>query len=138
VTFGVPAAWIPRDVIDDVVRTHGKQPKRSDSKQPAHLMVLYACVLALYADDDYEQVMTQLTERIRELGGWSHTWEEPTSGGITRARKRLGFEVVRDVYDQMAEPAGTCSLPPGAAKKAAARRRKAAQVAAFSSSWISL
>jgi hypothetical protein len=97
-------ASVPRDVIDDAVAAHGRQAKRSDGKCPPHVMFYFAMALALYADDDYEQVMAQLTEKLAALRCWDSAWQDPTSGGITQARKRLGAEVLGEVYDRVAEP----------------------------------
>ena len=40
----------------------------------------------------------------RSRRGWPGRWGAPTSGGITRARERLGFEPLRDIFAQVAVP----------------------------------
>jgi hypothetical protein len=37
-------------------------------------------------------------------GGWEAEWETPTSGGIAKARARLGLEPVKQVFEQVAVP----------------------------------
>jgi hypothetical protein len=112
-SLGVLASELPREAVDEVVAAHGKQPRRRDSKLPAHVMVYFALALGLWSGDDYEQVMAQLTDRLGGLGGWDAGWEAPTSGGITKARQRLGPEVLADLYERLAEPVAEI-LTPGA------------------------
>ena len=56
-------------------------------------MVVYLVMaLALLADDDYEEAAARLTETLTAWGCWDYAWSVPTSGGITQARQRLGYE----------------------------------------------
>src|SRR6266545_3996881 len=73
VSLGVLPAFVPRDAVDDAVTAAGKQAKRSDGKLPPHVMVYFVMALALFADDDYEEVATRLTEALTAgafLGPW--------------------------------------------------------------------
>src|ERR1039457_7662297 len=90
VSLGVLAAFVPRDAVDDAVAAAGKQARRSDGKLPPHVMVYFAKGMALFADDDYEEVAARLAGTLGSWKCWDARWEAPTSGGITRARKRLG------------------------------------------------
>ena len=67
--------------------------------------------LALFADDDYEEVAARLTETLREWCCWDDTWEVPTSGGVTQARQRLGFEPVKELFAQVAAPVAEEETP---------------------------
>jgi hypothetical protein len=104
VSLGVLASSVPRDVIDDAVAAAGRQAKRSDGKLPPHVMVYFAMAMALFADDDYEEVAARLAGTLGAWGCWDAKWGPPTSGGITRARERLGFEPLRDIFAQVAVP----------------------------------
>ena len=104
VSLGVLASSVPRDVIDDAVAAAGRQAKRSDGKLPPHVMVQFAMAMALFADDDYEEVGARLAGGLGSWGCWDARWGAPTSGGITRARERLGFEPLRDIFAQVAVP----------------------------------
>lgn len=104
VSIGVLAAAVPRDVIDDAVTEFGRGAKRADAKLPAHVMVYFAMAMALFADEDYEEVLARLTGTLGDFGCWDARWERPGSPGITQARKRLGPEVVRRVFEQVAQP----------------------------------
>jgi hypothetical protein len=102
VSLGVLASAVPRDVVDDAVAVTGKGAKRAGGKLPPHVMVYFVMALALFADEDYEEVAARLTGVLR---GWGEAeWEVPTSGGITQARQRLGPEPLAEVFSQVAVP----------------------------------
>ena len=104
VSLGVLASSVPRDVIDDAVSAAGRSAKRPDGKLPPHVMVYFAMAMALFAEDDYEEVAARLAGTLGSWGCWDARWGPPTSGGITRARERLGFEPLRDIFAQVAVP----------------------------------
>ncbi len=104
VSLGVLASWVPRDAVDDAIEATGKGAKRAGGKLPPHVMTYFAMALALFADDDYEEVAVRLTETLRDWGCWDDSWSVPTSGGLTQARQRLGSEPVRELFSQVAVP----------------------------------
>jgi Insertion element 4 transposase N-terminal/Transposase DDE domain len=104
VSLGVLAWSVPRDVIDDAVAAAGRQAKRSDGKLPPHVMVYFTMAMALFADEDYEEVAARLAGTLGLWGCWDARWGPPTSGGITRARERLGFEPLQDIFARVAVP----------------------------------
>ncbi|HEX4099229.1 MAG TPA: transposase domain-containing protein [Pseudonocardiaceae bacterium] len=104
VSLGVLASSVARDVIDDVVASCGRGAKRSDGKLPPHVMVYFAMAMALFAEDDYEEVAARLAGTLGAWKCWDARWGPPTSGGITRARERLGCEPLRDIFAQVAVP----------------------------------
>jgi hypothetical protein len=104
ISLGVLAGSVPRDVVDEAVEVTGKAARRSDGKLPPHVMVYFAMALALFAEDDYEEVAVRLTETLEAWGCWDSEWSTPTSGGITSARQRLGPEPMVEVFDQVAVP----------------------------------
>jgi Insertion element 4 transposase N-terminal len=104
VSLGVLASSVPRDAVDEAVAAAGRQARRSDGKLPPHVMVYFVMAMALFAEDDYEEVAARLAGPLGSWGCWDAGWEVPTSGGITQARKRLGWEVLRQLYAQVAVP----------------------------------
>src|SRR5580704_5583710 len=104
VSLGVLASSVPRDVVDDAIAEAGKGAKRARGKLPPHVMVYFAMALALFADDDYEEVAARLTETLLGWDCWDEAWEVPTSGGITQARQRLGYEPLAELFSQVAAP----------------------------------
>jgi Insertion element 4 transposase N-terminal len=104
ISLGVLASSVPRDAVDAAVAAAGRGAKRSDGKLPPHVMVYFVMALALFADEDYEEVATRLTETLVSWGCWDQSCATPTSGGITQARKRLGPEPVELLFGTVAEP----------------------------------
>ena len=90
ISLGVLASSVPRDAVDEAVAAAGKGAKRSDGKLPPHVMVYFAMALALFAEEDYEEVAARLTETLASWGCWDDSWSVPTSGGITQARSGWG------------------------------------------------
>ncbi len=104
VSLGVLASWVPRDAVDDAIEVAGRGARRAGGKLPPHVMTYFVMALALFADDDYEEVAARLTETLRSWGCWEDAWEVPTSGGITQARQRLGSEPLKELFSQVAAP----------------------------------
>jgi hypothetical protein len=104
ISMGVLASSVPRDVVDEAIAVTGKQAKRSDGRLPPHVMVYFAMALALFAEEDYEEVAARLTETLASWGCWADRWAVPTSGGLTQARQRLGYEPVKELFGQVAVP----------------------------------
>jgi hypothetical protein len=104
VSLGVLAAFVPRDAVDEAIAAAGKQARRSDGKLPPHVMVYLVMALALFADDDYEEVAARLTETLTAWGCWDDSWSVPGSGGITQARQRLGSGPMKELFAEVAVP----------------------------------
>ena len=104
VSLGVLTASVPREAVDEAVVACGRQARRSDGKLPPHVMVYFVMALALFADDDYEEVLTRLVDPLRRWGCWDEAWEMPGSGGITQARQRLGSRPLEHLFEAVAEP----------------------------------
>jgi hypothetical protein len=104
ISIGVLASSVPRDAVDEAVTAIGRQAKRSDGRLPPHVMVYFAMALALFADEDYEEVLTRLVEPLTRWDCWDAAWQIPGSGGITQARQRLGYEPLKYVFEQVARP----------------------------------
>jgi hypothetical protein len=102
--LGVLTASVPRDAVDDAVAAAGKQARRRDGKLPPHVMVYFAMAMALFADDDYEEVATRLAGTLGSWGCWDSSWAVPTSGGITQARQRLGSGPLAGLFARVAVP----------------------------------
>ena len=109
VSLGVLASWVPRDAVDDAIEVTGKGAKRAGGKLPPHVMTYFAMGLALFADDDYEEVAVRLTETLQDWGCWDDSWSMATSGGITQARQRLGPEPMAELFSQVARPVAASS-----------------------------
>jgi hypothetical protein len=104
VSLGVLASSVPREVVDEVVVAAGRAAKRSDGKLPPHVMVYFVMAMALFAEEDYEEVAARLAGPLGSWGCWDAGWGVPSSGGITQARRRLGWEVLREIFARVAAP----------------------------------
>ena len=104
ISIGVLTSSVPRDAVDEAIAVTGKQAKRSDGNLPPHVMVYFAMAMALFADDDYEEVAARLTDTLTVWGCWDDRWSVPTSGGITQARQRLGQEPLQELFARVAVP----------------------------------
>jgi Insertion element 4 transposase N-terminal len=103
ISLGVLASSVPRDVVDDAIEAAGRGARRAGGKLPPHVMVYFVMALALFADEDYEEVAARLTQTLRGWGCWEG-WEVPTKGAVTQARQRLGPGVMAEVFSQVAAP----------------------------------
>ncbi|WP_322752002.1 MULTISPECIES: IS4 family transposase, partial [unclassified Frankia] len=100
ISLGVLASWVSRDAVDEAVEETGKAAKRSDGTIPPHVVVYFVMALALFADEDYEEVAASLAGVLADWGaGW-----EPTSSGLAQARKRLGPEPMAELFREVARP----------------------------------
>ena len=103
ISLGVLASAVPRDVVDDAVAVTGKGARRSGGKLPPHVTAYFVMAMALFADDDYGEVAARLAGALRGWGAGAPGWD-PTPGGITQARQRLGPEPLEAVFSRVAVP----------------------------------
>jgi hypothetical protein len=104
ISIGVLAASVPRETVDEAIAATRRRVRRSGGKLPPHVMVYFAMAMALFADEDYEEIAVRLSETLAGWGCWDEQWSPPTSGGITQARARLGYEPVQAVFEAVAVP----------------------------------
>jgi Insertion element 4 transposase N-terminal/Transposase DDE domain len=105
ISLGVLTSWVPRDAVDDAVEAAGKAARRRGGKLPPHVTAYFVMAMALFADEDYEEVAARLAGTLADWGGWEESWGRvPTSGGITQARQRLGAEPMAELFSQVARP----------------------------------
>jgi hypothetical protein len=111
ISLGVLASWVSRDAVEEAVEDTGKSARRKGGKLPPQVMVYFVMALALFADEDYEEVWARLTGTLAEWGCWDDDQGSVTTGGITQARQRLGHEPVRETFARVAEPVATLDTP---------------------------
>jgi hypothetical protein len=106
VTVGVIARtfplWKVRAVLCDLKRT-----SRRERDLPAHVVVCYVITLALFMNASCREVLRCLLEGVRWLSDSEAPLKVTTKGGITQARARLGFEVMRRLYEDLVRPMAT-------------------------------
>jgi Insertion element 4 transposase N-terminal len=102
VSLGVLVTAVPRDVVDSAVEAFGVGAKRSDGKIPAHVVAYLTMGLCLFSGDDYEEVAQKVTGSLDGWGCWDASWRSPSASAITQARKRLGPDVMREIFESVA------------------------------------
>ena len=107
VSLGVLVAAVPRDVIDVAAAACGIADKRSGGKLPAHVIAYLTMAMSLFPDDDYEEVAARVTGSLSDWGCWNAAWSVPTASGITQARKRLGRDVMPEIFEGVSEAVAT-------------------------------
>jgi hypothetical protein len=95
---------VSREEVDAAVEVCGVREKRSDGKLPAHVTAYLTLALALFADEDYEEVATKVTGALDRFGCWNAAWTVPTSSGVSQARKRLGRKVFAELFERCCGP----------------------------------
>jgi len=99
-SIGVLVDAVPRDAVDEAVAVCGVREKRSEGKLPAHVIAYLTLGLCLFPDDDYEEVATKVTGSLDRFGCWDSSWSVPTASAITQARKRLGRQVLPELFER--------------------------------------
>lgn len=103
VGIGVLTRLVDRELVDDVLAETGRAEKRS-RLLPARVVVYYVMALCLFFDDSYEEVVRLLVSGLRFLGTWRKEWAVPTSSAISQARRRLGPEPLKLLFERAALP----------------------------------
>lgn len=103
VGLGVLTRVIPRDLVDEVLNTTGKNEQRK-RLLPARVVVYYVLALTLFYGDAYEEVLQELVNGLRFLRSWRSEWSVPTTGAISKARDRLGSEPLKELFLRVAQP----------------------------------
>ncbi|MFD6065138.1 IS4 family transposase [Rhodococcus wratislaviensis] len=103
ISLGVLTRVFPPEVIDAVLTDCGRVERRN-RLLPARVVVYYVLALALFSSASYEEVMRKLVAGLDWASGWSHHWSIPTKAALFQARKRLGSEALRLLYEKVAVP----------------------------------
>ena len=107
---GVLTRSFPPDLVDEVVAGQGRTEQRS-RLLPARMVVYYVMALALFASDGYEEVMRRLVAGLAWTARWRGAWRVPSSPAISKARSRLGPEVLATLFDRACAPVATPDTP---------------------------
>lgn len=103
VGIGVLTRSFPPVLVDEVVADAGRTEQRS-RLLPARVVVYYVIALALFASDGYEEVMRRLVQGLAWTARWRGTWKVPSSPAISKARARLGPQVLATLFDRVCVP----------------------------------
>ncbi|MEU5307136.1 IS4 family transposase [Streptomyces noursei] len=96
--------WVTPELVDEVLAECRKRDRRPGAL-PAGFMVYFTLGLALFHQDSYDDVAEHLVGGVPELSGCI-----PHKASFTRARERLGPEVVERLFHHLAGPLAPTGL----------------------------
>src|SRR5262249_61540263 len=89
ISLGVLASWVPADAVDDAIEATGKQAQRRGGKLPPRGTAYLVMALALFADEDYEEVAARPAGTRADWDGRGECCGRgAASGGLTRVPQR--------------------------------------------------
>jgi len=103
ISLGVIAKFFPVEKIHDGLEQTNRASVR-ERDLPAHVVVYYVIALALYMRSSYREVLRCLLEGVQWLLDPSAKVKVAGKSGISQARRRLGVEPVKKLYDTMVAP----------------------------------
>lgn len=89
--------------IDAILRELGREEKRR-RKLPAGMTVCLIIALGLMVSTGAKEVLRRLLDHVREREWWPAEGAIASEGAITRARKRVGAEAIRTIFERLAKP----------------------------------
>ena len=103
ISIGVLTRVFPPALVDRVVAEAGRRERRQ-RLLPARVVVYYVLGLALYSSASYEEVMRTLVDGLAWQSGWQRPWRVPSKAALFQARRRLGSEPLRALFERVAVP----------------------------------
>lgn len=103
ISLGVLNQRIPLARIKAMLR-EGRRSSKRVRELPAHVVVYYVIALALYMQSPYKEVLRCLLESLRWLTNPLALPKVTGKSGISQARTRLGWEVMRAIHDDVVRP----------------------------------
>ena len=102
-SLGVLTTRLPLRQVKAVLEAQGKASRRQ-RELPAHVVVYYVIALALFMQVSYREVLRCLLEGLTWLLGPEQAVKVTGKSGISQARTRLGWEVLRQLYEEVVKP----------------------------------
>ena len=103
ISLGVLARTFPLAQVEGVLASQ-KKASRRQRDLPAHVVVYYVIALALFMQVSYREVLRCLLEGLAWLLGPNQAVKITGKSGISQARTRLGWTVLRQLYDERVKP----------------------------------
>jgi len=103
ISIGVLTRVFPPALVDRVVAEAGRTERRQ-RLLPARVVVYYVLGLGLYSSASYEEVMRTLVDGLSWQSGWQRPWRVPSKAALFQARRRLGSEPLRALFERVAVP----------------------------------
>jgi hypothetical protein len=103
VSLGMLSKYVPAQKVEEVLQETGRESQRH-RQLPAPMMVYYVLALALYMEVSYGEVLRCLLEGLEWLGFSTQGLRQAARSSISQARRRLGPEPLRRLYEDLAGP----------------------------------
>ncbi len=103
ISLGVLATRLPLVQVKSVLQAQGKASQR-ERELPAPVVVYYVICLALFMQVSYREVLRCLLEGLAWLLGPRQSVKVTGKSGISQARTRLGWQVMRQLYEELVKP----------------------------------
>jgi Insertion element 4 transposase N-terminal/Transposase DDE domain len=103
ISLGVLSKTFPVSQVKTVLAEQGKASQRQRDL-PAHVVVYYVIALALFMQVSYREVLRCLLEGLTWLLGPGQAVKVTGKSGISQARTRLGWEVMRQLHEEVVKP----------------------------------
>jgi hypothetical protein len=103
ISIGVLTQTFPPDKVDWIIAQAGRKEKRS-RLLPARVVVYFSLAMCLWASEPYKEVMALLVRGLRWTEQWSSSWKLPTDTAIGLARRRLGPEPLKLLFQAAVRP----------------------------------
>jgi hypothetical protein len=106
ISLGVLAKTFPSGRVREILQGSGKTSIR-ERDMPAHVVVYYVIALSLYMQSSCREVLRCLLEGVQWLAGPLSTIKVTGRAGISQARKRMGYEPLKQLHDAIVGPIAT-------------------------------
>ena len=103
ISLGVLTTRLPLGQVKSVLEAQGKASQRQ-RELPAHVVVYYVMAMALFMQVSYREVLRCLLEGLAWLLGPEQSVKITGKSGISQARTRLGWKVLRQLYAEAVKP----------------------------------
>ncbi len=106
-SVGLLAKIVPMSTVSAVLSAEGKSSQR-ERALPAHFLVYLIIALSLYMPYSLREVLRCVMDGLRSL---DPKLTIVTKGAISRARTRLGWKALAEIFEQVVHPIGTPQTP---------------------------
>ena len=103
ISLGVLTKTFPLDQVKALLAAQGKTSRRQRDL-PTQVMVYYVIALALFTQVSYREVLRCLLEGWAWLLGPGGMAKVTGKSGISQARTRLGWKVLRQLHEEVVKP----------------------------------
>jgi len=110
ISLGVLSKTFPVSQVKTVLAEQGKTSQRQRDL-PAHVVVYYVIALALFMQVSTREVLRCLLEGWAWLLGPGPAVKVTGKSGISQARTRLGWEVMRQLHEEVVKPIAVAATP---------------------------